>query len=85
MILQTTKDPEQRKKSALRVIWQILRSDGISGLYMGIGVKLLSGILKSAILLMTKEKVDQLILHGGISKLIAAIRAALVSGAKPIS
>merc|ERR1719182_1073965 len=85
VILQTTKDPEQRKKSALRVIWQILRADGLSGLYMGIGVKLITGILKSAILLMTKEKVDQLILHGGISKLIAAIRVALVGGAKPIS
>jgi hypothetical protein len=83
--LQTTKDPEQRKKSALGVIWQILRADGIGGLYMGIGVKLITGILKSAILLMTKEKVDQLILHGGFSKLFAAIRVALTGGAKAIA
>jgi hypothetical protein len=85
VILQTTKDPEQRKKSALRVIWQIARSDGISGLYMGIGVKLLTGILKSAILLMTKEKVEQLILHGGFSKLIAFVRVALTRGPRSIS
>jgi len=65
--------------------WQILRSDGISGLYMGIGVKLLTGILKSAILLMTKEKVEQLILHGGFSKLIASVRVALTRGPRSIS
>jgi hypothetical protein len=85
VILQTTKDPEVRKKSALRVIWHILREDGITGLYMGIGVKLITGILKSAILLATKEKVDQLILHGGISKLIAYLRVALVGGPRSIS
>jgi hypothetical protein len=85
VILQTTKDPEVRKKSALRVIWSLLREDGLSGLYMGIGVKLITGILKSAILLMTKEKVEQLILHGGFSKLFAAIRVALAGGPKSIS
>jgi hypothetical protein len=85
VMLQTTKDPELRKKSALLIIWHILREEGLGKLYMGIGVKLVTGILKSAILLMTKEKVDQLILHGGVSKLIAAIRVALVGGPKSIS
>jgi hypothetical protein len=79
VILQGTKDATEAKMSPFSVIVRCIRDDGLKGLYMGIGVALMKGVLKSAVLLMVKEKIDKLILGGGLTTLYRMTLGLLIS------
>ena len=54
------KEGENRqKKSAIVVLYEVLRRDGVVSLYQGLTPSLTKAVLQSAIMLMVREKVDQ--------------------------